>query len=66
MPAAAEVRRSVKPGLTGLWQVSGRNELPFEEMLRLDCAYVRDRTLAGDLALLARTVPVVLRRQPEW
>ena len=60
---AGILRRCVKPGLTGPWQVSGRNELSFEEMLRLDCAYVRARSLGGDLRLLLKTVPVVARAQ---
>jgi lipopolysaccharide/colanic/teichoic acid biosynthesis glycosyltransferase len=59
----AAVRRFVKPGLTGPWQVSGRNEIPFEDMLRLDCAYVRDQSLWGDLRILLKTVPVLARAQ---
>jgi lipopolysaccharide/colanic/teichoic acid biosynthesis glycosyltransferase len=59
----ATVRRCVKPGLTGPWQVSGRNEIPFEEMLRLDCAYVRDHSLRGDLRILLKTVPLLARAQ---
>ncbi|HSL69441.1 MAG TPA: sugar transferase, partial [Longimicrobiales bacterium] len=54
-------RLDVKPGLTGLWQVCGRNELEFDDRLRLDIAYVRHRCLALDLVILARTVGVVLR-----
>ncbi|GAA0808013.1 sugar transferase [Spirilliplanes yamanashiensis] len=50
----------VKPGITGLWQVSGRNRLSMREALDLDVAYVRRRSLALDLRILARTVPVVL------
>jgi len=61
-PGAA-LRRCVKPGLTGPWQVSGRNEIPFEEMLRLDCAYVREHSLWTDLRLLLKTVPVIARAQ---
>jgi lipopolysaccharide/colanic/teichoic acid biosynthesis glycosyltransferase len=57
------VRRSVRPGLTGPWQVSGRNELSFEQMLALDCAYAERHTLLGDLVLLARTLPVLARPQ---
>jgi lipopolysaccharide/colanic/teichoic acid biosynthesis glycosyltransferase len=52
-------RLEVKPGLTGLWQVCGRNELEFDERLRLDLAYVRHRSLSLDLRILARTVGVV-------
>ncbi|HZD67172.1 MAG TPA: sugar transferase [Acidimicrobiales bacterium] len=56
-------RLSVKPGLTGLWQVSGRTDLLWEEALRLDLQYVDNWSLAYDLAIVARTVTAVLRRQ---
>ncbi|MEM9562554.1 MAG: sugar transferase [Actinomycetota bacterium] len=46
---------SVKPGLTGLWQVSGRNRLPMADRVALDLQYVRDRTLLGDVAICVRT-----------
>jgi lipopolysaccharide/colanic/teichoic acid biosynthesis glycosyltransferase len=52
---------SVRPGLTGLWQVSGRNRLSFAERARLDERYIRNWSLLWDLRLLARTVGVVLR-----
>jgi lipopolysaccharide/colanic/teichoic acid biosynthesis glycosyltransferase len=58
---AARRRASVAPGLTGPWQVLGRNAIPFEEMMRLDCAYVTGWSFATDLMLLARTIPAVLR-----
>lgn len=54
------VRLEVKPGLTGLWQVSGRSELDFNERLRLDIAYMRNRCLKLDLMILSRTVTAVL------
>lgn len=54
-------RFDVKPGLTGLWQVSGRSIIPLQEALDLDVAYVRDRSPRLDLKILARTVLVVLR-----
>jgi exopolysaccharide biosynthesis polyprenyl glycosylphosphotransferase len=50
-----------KPGITGLWQVSGRNRLSFEEMVQLDVQYLEDWSFLGDLKILARTVPVMLR-----
>jgi lipopolysaccharide/colanic/teichoic acid biosynthesis glycosyltransferase len=56
-------RFAVKPGLTGLWQVSGRNETSYEEMVRLDVEYAQRRTLRLDLAILAKTVVVVLLRR---
>ncbi len=52
-------RLEVKPGLTGLWQVSGRNELDFDDRLRLDIAYIQNRCLTLDLLLLARTAGAV-------
>ena len=54
-------RFSVPPGLTGLWQVSGRSELGTLEMLELDVRYVRSRSLGSDLGILLRTVPALLR-----
>lgn len=56
-------RFTVKPGLTGLWQVSGRNERTYEEMVRFDIEYARHASLLLDLRILARTVPVVFGRQ---
>jgi len=53
-------RLALKPGLTGLWQVSGRNELQFDERVRLDIAYRRNRCFGLDLQILARTVTSVL------
>jgi len=49
------------PGLTGLWQISGRNRLSFDEMVRLDLQYLEDWSLGRDLKILARTVPALLR-----
>jgi lipopolysaccharide/colanic/teichoic acid biosynthesis glycosyltransferase len=51
----------VKPGLTGLWQVSGRSDLSWEESVRLDVRYVENWSLAVDVMILCRTVMVVLR-----
>jgi lipopolysaccharide/colanic/teichoic acid biosynthesis glycosyltransferase len=56
-------RLEVQPGITGLWQVSGRNELDFDDRLRLDIAYIRNRSFWFDLVLLARTVGVVVSRR---
>jgi lipopolysaccharide/colanic/teichoic acid biosynthesis glycosyltransferase len=63
LPAWARRRVTVPPGVTGLWQVSGRTSISFEDMLRLDCAYIRTWSFAGDLAILLRTVPAVLSRR---
>lgn len=54
-------RLDMKPGLTGLWQVSGRNRLPFAEMVRLDLFYIENWSLLLDLKIILRTVLVVLR-----
>jgi lipopolysaccharide/colanic/teichoic acid biosynthesis glycosyltransferase len=56
-------RFAVKPGLTGLWQVSGRNERTYDEMVRFDIQYAEDASLLLDLRILLKTVPVVLGRQ---
>jgi lipopolysaccharide/colanic/teichoic acid biosynthesis glycosyltransferase len=54
-------RFQVKPGMTGLWQVSGRSRLSTRQMLNLDLEYVEKFSLVGDLRILLQTVPVVLR-----
>ena len=60
-PKREQLRRfSVKPGITGLWQVSGRSSLPDSERMRLDLEYVDHWSLGRDLGILARTLPVVL------
>ena len=56
----AAVLHRVPPGLTGLWQVSGRNDLPYRRRVALDAAYVRDWSLRLDLALLGRTFLAVI------
>lgn len=56
-------RLLVKPGLTCLWQVSGRSHLEFEEWMRLDQEYVRQAGLFFDLSILARTLPAVIERK---
>jgi exopolysaccharide biosynthesis polyprenyl glycosylphosphotransferase len=55
-------RLLVKPGLTGLWQVSGRSDLPWDEAVRLDLRYVENWSLAMDLLILAKTVRAVASR----
>jgi lipopolysaccharide/colanic/teichoic acid biosynthesis glycosyltransferase len=54
-------RFQVRPGITGLWQVSGRNRLDFHEMLDLDVEYSEDPTLATDIRILARTPIAAIR-----
>jgi exopolysaccharide biosynthesis polyprenyl glycosylphosphotransferase len=53
-------RLSMKPGITGIWQVSGRNNIDFEDWMKLDYRYVDDWSLRLDLVILMKTVPVVL------
>jgi len=54
-------RFDVRPGMTGLWQVSGRSKLPAQECLRLDAEYVQRRSFGLDLVILARTLPALFR-----
>lgn len=54
-------RLKVKPGLTGLWQVSGRSSVPFNEMVMLDLHYITHWSLGLDLKILCKTVPAVVR-----
>ena len=56
-----EVRREVRPGLTGSWQVLGRSDIPFDDMLKLDYNYVMNWSLIEDLRLLLHTVSAVIR-----
>jgi exopolysaccharide biosynthesis polyprenyl glycosylphosphotransferase len=58
----ARQRLNLKPGVTGPWQVLGRSEIPFAEMVRLDYHYVNRWTLMGDLRLMALTIPALCRR----
>jgi lipopolysaccharide/colanic/teichoic acid biosynthesis glycosyltransferase len=60
-PAEFAERFDVPPGLTGLWQVSGRSTMGTLEMLELDLAYVRSWSFWTDLTILLRTVPTLLR-----
>ena len=56
-------RLRTTPGLTGLWQVSGRKDLPFDDMVRLDIEYAEKQSLLFDLWIVAKTVPAVLRAE---
>lgn len=62
---AEEVLR-VRPGLTGLWQVMGRNRLTYRQRRRLDLFYVRRKSMAVYLMILARTVPLLLTGKDSW
>jgi lipopolysaccharide/colanic/teichoic acid biosynthesis glycosyltransferase len=54
-------RLNLKPGMTGLWQVLGRDDIGFEEMVRLDYVYVTTWSLLNDLKLILRTIPALYR-----
>jgi exopolysaccharide biosynthesis polyprenyl glycosylphosphotransferase len=56
-------RLSVRPGITGLWQVKGRSEIPFDEYVRMDLFYIENWSVAYDLFILAKTIPAVLSRK---
>jgi exopolysaccharide biosynthesis polyprenyl glycosylphosphotransferase len=56
-------RLDVTPGLTGLWQVSGRSDLTFDEMVKLDLYYAENWSLAVDTMIILKTVPAVLGRK---
>jgi lipopolysaccharide/colanic/teichoic acid biosynthesis glycosyltransferase len=62
-PSEYHQRHEVKPGITGLAQVKGRRDLTYHETMLYDLDYVRDHSLRRDLAILARSVPVVLSRK---
>ncbi|MDQ3870485.1 MAG: sugar transferase [Chloroflexota bacterium] len=55
-------RLDMRPGVTGLWQVSGRSRMTFEEMVLLDIEYVQNWSPTRDLAIIARTIPALLRK----
>ncbi len=59
----ANRRLDTTPGITGLWQVLGRNDMPFEDMIKLDYLYVTNWSLWWDLKILCQTIPVVLGRR---
>ena len=56
-------RYLVLPGITGLWQISGRSELDFDDLVRLDFLYLETWSVSLDLSILVKTVPAVLFRR---
>ena len=56
-------RLELTPGITGPWQVLGRTNIPFEEMVKLDYLYVANWSEWGDIRLILRTLPVILSRR---
>lgn len=59
-------RHSVRPGITGYWQIAGGNGLTYAEMVKLDLAYIQNWSLWLDLRLLVRTVPALISRRGPW
>ena len=57
-------RPGKRPGMTGPWQVGGRNDIPYAERIRLDVDYVLHRSVSGDLRILGETVRYLLKGQP--
>jgi undecaprenyl-phosphate galactose phosphotransferase len=57
---------AVKPGITGLWQVSGRNDIPYDERVRLDVWYVRNWSMELDIMILVKTAAIVLMRKGSY
>jgi lipopolysaccharide/colanic/teichoic acid biosynthesis glycosyltransferase len=54
-------RLLVTPGCTGLWQVSGRNDLGFNEMVELDLKYIRERSILYDLKIILKTIKIMIK-----
>jgi lipopolysaccharide/colanic/teichoic acid biosynthesis glycosyltransferase len=61
LPESARARFDVRPGLTGLWQVSGRNRLTMRQAMELDVRYAAQHGMWQDLKILARTIPALIR-----
>jgi len=59
-------RNLVLPGMTGLWQVSGRSELDFDELVRLDFLYLERWSVWLDLSIMLKTLPAVIRTRGAW
>ena len=57
---------AVKPGITGLWQISGRNDTTYRARVAMDCIYAKSRNVGLDLAILFFTVPAVLQRRGSY
>lgn len=59
----ADMRHLVQPGITGLWQILGRSDIPYEEMVQLDYLYVTNWTLRWDIKIMLRTVLAIIRKR---
>jgi lipopolysaccharide/colanic/teichoic acid biosynthesis glycosyltransferase len=62
----ARKRLQLRPGITGLWQVLGRSDIPFEEMTKFDYLYVATWSLGRDLRLIGRTIPQLVRSRSAY
>lgn len=62
----ARRRLDIKPGITGLWQVLGRSDIPFDEMTKLDYLYVTNWSLREDLRLILLTLPALARARAAY
>lgn len=65
-PLEATAYMSVRPGVTGLWQVSGRSQTTYSHRVELDTRYVQQLSLRTDLVIMVQTVNVVIRRKGAW
>jgi lipopolysaccharide/colanic/teichoic acid biosynthesis glycosyltransferase len=59
----ADMRHMVQPGITGLWQILGRSDIPYEEMMQLDYLYVTNWTLRWDIKIILRTTIAIVRKR---
>jgi undecaprenyl-phosphate galactose phosphotransferase len=59
-------RLNITPGITCLWQISGRSELPFYQQMELDKAYIASRSIWGDFLILLKTIPAILTGRGAW
>jgi lipopolysaccharide/colanic/teichoic acid biosynthesis glycosyltransferase len=59
-PVLARARLEAIPGLTGLWQISGRSDLPFDKQVLLDTTYVHTQSTSNDIKIIAKTIPAVV------
>lgn len=57
---------SVRPGITGLWQISGRSRICYSERVRMDTAYAHTRSFWGDVMIMLKTIPAVLKSDGAW
>ena len=57
---------AVRPGITGIWQVSGRSDLSYKRRVRMDALYARKKTVALDLRIMLATIPAVIARRGSY